>query len=730
VRCLRWSVLPALMAASCGSVQRDEPPQVEPVSVLSEPVFHRADSLSLAGMAAIASDTLLGLSESHPELRDEILFRLMGLHHGQATEDEFITLLDSLELAGWGPLTGWKVSALDLAGRPDEALLFLSGQEPCLSGWLAWEADSLYTNTTVELPEDPSPGQIFGMALASPPGSLTRDEMGRLAEYASLFPSIRTVLLRELRLTEDTAGTWRLELLASMEPCEGRELLLGELRAAADSGSLQYWLDQLKGPAPLARVAAEELLQRFAGMYTPGWDAVDRLVSLGETELAMEYSAGGDLFHRSGSEMAVLLQEKRYEELLRVCQAVGAQAPDSLRARAALFRAHALRGAGNSGSVYYGAYLDFALDHPWHPQAREMAYNVGKYHDCEQEWNTAAEAYMVSLACSGSFEGDERAHWRGGFCLYMSGRQAEADSLWTLGCETWPSGYWRDEMLFFRARLAGERGMTAERDSLLDLVRTRHPWEFYGMLAARRLGVSDTMDFAVFEIRLMTEPVCSLAVAMTSRGYGYAAAEMLRSGSDDSQGSRAAALSLMGRHGSALTILRILDSRLREEGRMLPDSLLCLYFPSPYRGLADAATDTLMLESSMLQGIMREESYFDRRVVSGAGARGVVQLMPSTASDVARWYGLPLLTEEEFFDPAASVPYGAIYIDRQYRSFQGQQPLFLAAYNAGPGNADRWVGMHGWNPADPEMYIEQITYRETRVYVKKVLRSAWIYERR
>jgi soluble lytic murein transglycosylase len=163
---------------------------------------------------------------------------------------------------------------------------------------------------------------------------------------------------------------------------------------------------------------------------------------------------------------------------------------------------------------------------------------------------------------------------------------------------------------------------------------------------------------------------------------------------------------------------------------MLPDTLLFLYFPSPYRALADAATDTLMLESHVLQGIMREESYFDRWVVSGAGARGVVQLMPATAYDVARWYGLPFLEEQDFFDPCASVPYGAIYIDRQYRDFQGQQPLFLAAYNAGPGNATRWVGMHGYDPEDPELYIEQITYRETRIYVKKVLRSAWIYERR
>jgi hypothetical protein len=229
----------------------------------------------------------------------------------------------------------------------------------------------------------------------------------------------------------------------------------------------------------------------------------------------------------------------------------------------------------------------------------------------------------------------------------------------------------------------------------------------------------------------MEDPACSLAVAMTARGYGVAAAQMLLAGELSCKENRARALSLMGRHGQCLALLREVDSRLREDGDgILPDSLLIHYFPSPYSDLARMATDTLVLGSDMLQGIMREESYFNRWVVSRAGARGVVQLMPTTAADVARWYGLPPLEEEDFFDPAASVPYGALYIDRQVRSFDGEYPIFLAAYNAGPGNATRWVDMHGWNTSDPEMYIEQITYRETRMYVKKVLRSAWIYERR
>lgn len=721
----------ALLLISCGSLQQEpaeELPELPEATEATAGMFTSADSLALLGMMDPAADSLVKLLDLHPELRDEILWRLLGLYHGMAMEDEFVRLADSLEMGGMGPLTGWKASALDLAGRPEEALLYVADSDPWLSAWLARDDSS---RTVPEPPEVMFPGAALALAHTAQPGNLSPGGLAGLAEYAPLFPEVGSAILRHLRAAGDTSGTWRMNILASMEPGPGRDLLLAELRAEADSGSLRYWLELLETSGPAAAVAAGELLERFSGRFSPSWRAADRLAETGETALALEYSIAGDHWHRTGTEMAVLLSQKRYDLLLELTDGASAGWPDSLRARAALFRAHALRGAGRPAAVCHRAYLEFARSFPGHPQAREAAYNAGKYHDCEQQWSSGAEAYLVSLRASGAWEGDERGHWRGGFCLYMAGRYREADSLWTAGCLKWPKGYWRDEMLFWRARLAGELGDPHLRDSLLERVSMEHPWEFYGMLAARRLGLGTFPDLAVPDIRLSRDPVCSLAVFLTGEGYGLPAAEMLLTFSGSPVENRAAALSLMGYHGYSLSLLRGLDSRLREvEGRMLPDSLLLLYFPSPYRGLAASATDTLLLEADILQGIMREESYFNRWVVSHAGARGVVQLMPSTAADVARWYGLPQLSEEGFFDPSASVPYGALYIDRQYRSFDGESPLFLAAYNAGPANASRWSGMHGWNPRDPEMYIEQITYRETRMYVKKVLRSAWIYERR
>jgi hypothetical protein len=725
--CFSTAILTAL---SCNNVHEEEISILEPVDEIVTGAFSNIDSLYLAGEFLTVRDSLLLVLSKDSTLQDEVLFRMLGLYHGRAMEDEFVNLLDNLELEGFGYLSGWKVSALDLAGTPEKALEYVSPGQLTLYSWLSWEIDSVETG--IDIPDMSGPCDVFVLAHTVAPGSFSSDELIFLAEYEILFPSVRNVLLRELETSADTAGPWLMETLNSMTHTPERSFLLLEMQAMADSGSLSFWEEALEtGCDEACSIAVEEILQRYPGEYSPRWDIVDCLVESDDIDLAIEYSSRGGPWHMAGADMAVLLKRKRYVELLQLIDSISDEAPDSVRARAALFGARALKGSENRGSVYYPAYLEFATEFPQCPQAREYAYNAGKYYDCEQEWNNAAEAYLTSLRTSGSWGGDERAHWRGGFSLYMAGRFIEADSLWTHACEEWPAGYWRDEMLFWRARLAGELGRETLSDSLLLVVAEEHPWEFYGILAADRLGIESSNGFAVPEIDLIADDACSLAVEMTIAGFGVPAVEMLSQGSFGSPSARVIALSLMGRHGSVLRMLRDLDTDLRESSNViLPDSLLCFYFPSPYRQLALEATDSLVLEADVLQGIMREESYFDRWVISRAGAMGVVQLMPGTACDVARWHGLPYLENDDFFDPAASLPYGALYIDRQQENFSGENPLFLAAYNAGPGNATRWVDMHGWNPADPELYIEQITYRETRMYVKKVQRSAWIYERR
>lgn len=128
--------------------------------------------------------------------------------------------------------------------------------------------------------------------------------------------------------------------------------------------------------------------------------------------------------------------------------------------------------------------------------------------------------------------------------------------------------------------------------------------------------------------------------------------------------------------------------------------------------------------------IVRQESSFDRTALSSAGARGLMQLMPATAQDVAAKLGLPYATSRLFDDPGYNVTLGSWYIRLRRDNFSNAM-LAIAAYNAGAGNVRKWITLNG-DPrgSTPHAYIdwvEMIPISETRTYVQRVAENAVVY---
>ncbi|MGQ0722132.1 MAG: transglycosylase SLT domain-containing protein [Candidatus Eiseniibacteriota bacterium] len=124
--------------------------------------------------------------------------------------------------------------------------------------------------------------------------------------------------------------------------------------------------------------------------------------------------------------------------------------------------------------------------------------------------------------------------------------------------------------------------------------------------------------------------------------------------------------------------------------------------------------------------VMREESWFDASAVSGAGAVGLLQVMPATGRDLARRAGIDGFEREDLFRPETNIRLGTRYLSELLRDLDGEPALALSAYNAGKGNALRWRSdRHA--PFDTDTYVAGITYAETYGYVQKVTRSWAIY---
>jgi soluble lytic murein transglycosylase len=128
----------------------------------------------------------------------------------------------------------------------------------------------------------------------------------------------------------------------------------------------------------------------------------------------------------------------------------------------------------------------------------------------------------------------------------------------------------------------------------------------------------------------------------------------------------------------------------------------------------------------LIYAIMREESRFETDAVSRAGAVGLMQLMPDTARRIARKNELGPDVGDRLDDPSVNVSIGTWYASDLLQQGDGSVAWMLAAYNAGPGAARRWL-TPGVSGNDAIVAVESIDYRETRGYVKRVVESANVY---
>lgn len=134
---------------------------------------------------------------------------------------------------------------------------------------------------------------------------------------------------------------------------------------------------------------------------------------------------------------------------------------------------------------------------------------------------------------------------------------------------------------------------------------------------------------------------------------------------------------------------------------------------------------------TFIHAIARQESQFDRNAVSHAGARGLMQLMPATARETSGKIALSYRPEALNSDITYNIQLGSTYFQRMLSYYNGSYPLAVAAYNAGPGNVNKWLARNG----DPRTggidildWIEQIPIFETRNYVQRVLENAVMYD--
>ncbi len=157
---------------------------------------------------------------------------------------------------------------------------------------------------------------------------------------------------------------------------------------------------------------------------------------------------------------------------------------------------------------------------------------------------------------------------------------------------------------------------------------------------------------------------------------------------------------------------------------------LWLYsFPLLYSEVIANEAKAWGVDPMLVHGLIREESRYNAKALSSSKAIGLMQLLPGTAYGVAKHIGVKLNNKEEIFRPDINLKFGTEYLSYVLKRYNGNAMLAVASYNGGPNAVARWVKQHqAAGISDPDVFVENIPFRETRDYVRKVFGSYWNYE--
>ncbi len=409
----------------------------------------------------------------------------------------------------------------------------------------------------------------------------------------------------------------------------------------------------------------------------------------------------------------------------------------------------------------------------------EARFTMGKFYDDANNYAQAAKHYQAAAALVGGGWLAETALWRAGFALHMAGDDAQAADVLSGLYLTDPNDQDADMYLYWWARAAEGSGDRAKAEQLYLQVVREYPRTYYGLASELRLEIMGYPDFraqwAMEEKILQITHAVQLGIpTLEPLGFDEDNPEIDRVrdrkildhyaqyGPAAARGAMSAVLALLdqGQVKRATEYLSIMESRLADDpgalyyisvafnlcGRELqaikaadaaarkirnrelidPWRLTAKRrFPLLYFDEIKAAAEDKKLDPWLVISLVKQESAFQTQSHSWAGARGLMQVIPSTGRYIARKRGIK--KKYDLFDVETSLDFGTWYFAQAYQGTKGDAPRTLAGYNAGPGRATRWWGENEGRTYDEA--IERIPFNETRYYVKIILRNWEMYQR-
>jgi soluble lytic murein transglycosylase len=499
------------------------------------------------------------------------------------------------------------------------------------------------------------------------------------------------------------------------------------------------------------------LTNYYASNYEPAVAAFERGLALTGTAALAPVEAGTALYYRALSltalgrddEAIVVLQElvnayptdplwakaywqiafiQPYPEAVETLVAFAKAAPSAPAAPEALYRAARLRERNGALAEAAALWTQIAENYPKAEQAADAALQAGLVFYRAGDEGSALTRFQQALALAPDAAQQARAWLWIGKTRQKQGDRASAQSAYQTAAALDPYGYYS---LRAAELLRQETPFTPPNDYAVIFDKAAERAEAEQWLREHFPLAQGIGDLGALPPSVWREPRFTRGAALWQLGLlpeAHAEFDSLRrdlAGDPLALWPLALFWSQIGAYDLTIRATRqVIDLAGIAGSLNVPRYFLRLRYPTPFSEAVIAASADYDLHPFLMYAKMRLESFFWKYSYSSAAARGLNQIIPSTADDIARRLQLTNFTYADLYRPSVSIPMGAFYLDFVGQTTGHAPAAMLAGYYAGPGNAQLWLGLAN---GDPDLFVEVIRLPDARGYVQTAYEYFAVY---